>query len=126
MPTNIKIVINDITLKAQLFDTECAKKIVNVLPIEARPNEWGDEFYFPIPVEFGLDETATIDVNTGDIGYWPQGSCLAIFFGPTPLSTGNKPVPAGKVNIVGRVNDDPKILVHTKGATKITLIEMKD
>ncbi|MCX8111371.1 MAG: cyclophilin-like fold protein [Syntrophorhabdaceae bacterium] len=121
MPTKIIIKIKDITLKAELFDSECAKAILNILPIEARPNEWGDEFYFTIPVEYSLDETATTDVKAGDIGYWPPGSALAIFFGPTPLSSDSKPVPASKVNILGRITDDPKILKKAKGAEIIQI-----
>lgn len=124
MSTIIEIVINGLTVRAELFDTECAKMIVNALPIESVPNEWGDEFYFTIPVKFDLDETATIDVEAGDIGYWPPGSALAIFFGPTPLSTGSKPVPASKVNIVGKILDDPKILKKANGAEKIKLTKL--
>lgn len=121
MPAKIEISIKDITVKAELYDTECAKAIKDALPIEAEPNEWGDEFYFTIPVEFPLDETATTDVEVGDIGYWPPGHALAIFFGPTPLSVDKKPVPASKVNIVGKIIDDPLILKKAKGARKIKI-----
>lgn len=121
MPTKIIITIKDIVLQGELFDSECAKTIIKILPIEARPNEWGDEFYFTIPVEFNLDDTATSEVKIGDIGYWPPGSALAIFFGPTPLSSGNEPVPASKVNIVGRITDDPKILKKAKGGERIKI-----
>jgi len=83
--------------------------------------EWGDEFYFEIPVKMPLDETATAKVKIGDIGYWPPGNALAIFFGPTPMSTTDDPVPASAVNIVGRVIDDAVILRQEKGALKIRL-----
>ena len=69
MPTPIKIIIGKSALHAELFDSPCAKQIVDHLPIEARPNEWGDEFYFEIPVKAPLDETATTEVKVGDIGY---------------------------------------------------------
>jgi len=52
-----------------LFDTQCAKAIAGILPIETRSNEWGDEFYFEIPVKMPLDETATTTVKAGDIGF---------------------------------------------------------
>jgi uncharacterized protein len=73
MPTQIKITIKNITLKAELFDTACAKAIVEKLPLETTPEEWGDEFYFEIHVTSPLDETATRVVKIGDIGYWPPG-----------------------------------------------------
>jgi hypothetical protein len=90
----IKIIIKDITLYAELFDTKTAKAVAEALPIETVPDEWGDEFYFEIPVEMPLDDTATTKVKVGDIGYWPPGNALAIFFGPTPISRGYEPVPA--------------------------------
>ena len=121
MPTEIIITLKGITIHAELLDTPCAKAIANVLPVEARPNEWGDEFYFTIPVEMSLDKTATKEVKAGDIGYWPPGNALAIFFGPTPLSSGIDPVPASEVNLVGRITDDAALLRKAKGAVKIKI-----
>lgn len=121
MSTNIKITLKNVTVEAQLTDTACAKAIVDKLPLEAFPNEWGDEFYFEIPVRNALDETATNIVKVGDIGYWPPGHALAIFFGPTPLSKGDDPVPASEVNIVGRITSDATLLRKAKGASSIKL-----
>jgi uncharacterized protein len=117
----IKITVRDITLHAELFDTRTAAAIAGVLPLGATPEEWGDEFYFEIPVEMSLDETATTKVKTGDIGYWPPGNALAIFFGPTPISSGSGPVPASDVNLVGRITGDATILRSAKGAQKIRI-----
>jgi hypothetical protein len=121
MATHIRIKVAHVTLKAELFDTVCAKKIVDKLPIEARPDEWGDEFYFEIPVAESLDETATTKVKVGDIGYWPPGKAMAIFFGPTPMSTGLDPVPASAVNVVGKIIDDATLLKKVQGAVKIKI-----
>jgi uncharacterized protein len=87
-----------------------------VLPIDIIPEEWGDEFYFEIPVEMPLDETATTKLKIGDIGYWPPGNALAIFFGPTPISRGEFPVPASDVNLVGKIVGDATVLRQAKGA----------
>jgi uncharacterized protein len=119
MPTRIKIVINNVSLDAELFDTPCATAIASVLPFETRPNVWGDEFYFEIPVKTPLDDTATTSVKVGDIGFWPPGNALAIFFGPTPMSKGSDPVPASAVNIVGRITGDAKVLKNAKRARSI-------
>jgi len=121
MPTQVKIIVGNMTLKAELFDTACAKAIAKKLPIEARPEEWGDEFYFEIPVTMSLDETATTKVKIGDIGYWPPGSAMAIFFGTTPMSTGSDPVPASAVNLVGKIIDDATLLKKAKVASKISI-----
>jgi hypothetical protein len=117
----IRITIGDLRVEAELFDTECAKGIYDLLPLESRVNEWGDEFYFKIPKKMPLDETATEDVDIGDIGYWPPGTALCIFFGPTPISEGEKPRPVSKVNVVGKVIGEPRILKMAKGSKKVTL-----
>ena len=89
MPTPIKIIIGKSVLSAELFDSPCAGQIINRLPIEASPDEWGDEFYFSIPVETPLDETATTKVKAGDIGFSladPHGNAAWHFrqLQPTP------------------------------------------
>ena len=121
MPIKINIIIKDITLEAELFDTPCARAIAGALPIIAVPNEWGDEFYFEIPVAEPLDNTATDVIKVGDIGYWPPGNALAIFFGPTPMSKGSDPVPASAVNLVGAISGDASILKRAEGATEIRI-----
>jgi len=117
----IKITVGNITLNAEFFDTKTAKAVEDSLPVETEPEEWGDEFYFEIPVEMPLDETATIKVKVGDIGYWPPGNALAIFFGPTPISRGSEPVPASDVNLVGRILGDAAVFKQARGARKIKL-----
>ncbi len=121
MPTPVRITIEGITVEADLFDTTCARAIADALPLETRPNVWGDEFYFEIPVSRQLDETATTRVSVGDIGYWPPGAALAIFFGPTPLSRGPEPVPASDVNMVGRIRGDAAALKAVKHAARIRI-----
>lgn len=122
MPLHVMIQIGNTSLRAEFFDTPCSKKIIDKLPIETIPEEWGDEFYFEIPVKAGLDQTATTKVKVGDIGYWPPGRALAIFFGPTPMSTDSEPVPASAVNLVGKILDDAAALRQEKGSGKKILI----
>jgi hypothetical protein len=121
MPTPIKITVDEVTLAAVLFDSDSGKSIADILPLELSFNTWGDEFYFKIPVELLLDETATTKVKIGDIGYWPNGSALAIFFGPTPMSNGLDPVPASSVNLVGEIKGDATLLKTVTGTGKIKI-----
>ncbi|MCX5832933.1 MAG: cyclophilin-like fold protein [Deltaproteobacteria bacterium] len=121
MPQQIRIIVGKSVIEAALTDTACAKAIYNHLPIEAKPNEWGDEFYFSIDLKMPPDETATTKVKVGHIGYWPPGMALAIFFGRTPMSTGPEPVPASEVNIVGMITGDAAVLKKELGATQIMI-----
>ena len=126
MPMKIRITVQDVTLNAELFDTACAREIATALPIITNPNEWGDEFYFEIPISFPPDETATTRVKGGDIGYWPPGKALAIFFGPTPISKGKDPVPASAVNLVGKISGEATVLRNVKGAKEILVERTRD
>jgi uncharacterized protein len=119
--TDIRIMAGDLSLEASLADTDCARAIAGVLPMQVTPNRWGDEFYFAIPVAFPLDETATTQVKVGDIGYWPPGNALAIFFGPTPMSSGPEPVPASEVNLVGRITGDATLLRKVRTTNRIRI-----
>lgn len=121
MAAKITITIGTVRLGGELLDTACARAIAEKLPIETEPDVWGDEFYFAIPVKMALDETATKQVKVGDIGYWPPGNALAIFFGPTPMSSGSEPVPASEVNLVGRIAGDATVLRKAKEASSIRI-----
>ncbi|MBS3782278.1 MAG: hypothetical protein KGY66_06190 [Candidatus Thermoplasmatota archaeon] len=118
--TGIKITAGDVELEGELTDTGCAKMIKENLPYESGFRTWGDEFYFSIGLEMELDDTARQEVEVGTIGYWPSGEALAIFFGPTPASSGEKPVAASDVNLVGKVENAEK-LKDAKDVEKIRI-----
>jgi len=116
----IKIIIGKIILNAELNRTPTAQKVAGILPFKTDFNTWGDEIYFTIPVEADLDENAQEEVGLGDLGYWPQGQAFCIFFGPTPMSTPGKIIPASAVNIIGKVLGDAttlKAVMHKKEVT---------
>jgi uncharacterized protein len=102
----IWIKIGTLSMEADLNDSITARKIAEALPIRASFSTWGDEIYFTIPVRAELDQGAREEVEMGDLGYWPTGSAFCIFFGPTPMSSGGKIVPASAVNIIGKVVGD--------------------
>lgn len=119
----IKFITSKVTIKGELNNSQTAQKIYEKLPFEAKANTWGEEIYFEIPANL-KPENATQDVEVGDIAYWPQGACLCIFFGRTPVSTNNKPRPASEVNIVGKVIDEVSILKNIKSGDKITVVRL--
>jgi len=109
MTKKIKIKSGNIAIEADLNESKTSKLILESLPIESQVNTWGDEVYFEIPVEADLDETAKEFVEVGDLGYWPTGKAFCIFFGPTPITKGDKIKPASSVNIIGKIIGDAKI-----------------
>lgn len=101
-----------------------AQEIIKHLPLEAKVSRWGDEIYF----ETGFavpDEHATLEVSAGDIAYWPEGRCICIFFGPTPISRSQKPVPASPVVIIGRMKDSPEEIRKINSAHPIKVMRME-
>lgn len=108
-------------MDAQLGDTLTARAIFDALPLTTSFSTWGDEIYFSIPVEAELDATAAEIVEVGDLGYWPTGCAFCIFFGPTPMSTSGKIVPASAVNVVGKVVGDARLFKGVMGEREVTL-----
>lgn len=106
MERKIKIKVGKIEVLAQLNDSKIAGFIWNILPVSASVNTWGDEIYFTIPITAKLEKPVDT-VEKGDLGYWPEGKCFCIFFGPTPISSENEIKPASSVEIVGKVTGDP-------------------
>ncbi len=119
---SIIITAGELSLEAELFETETALKIYDALPIEGRAATWGDEIYFKIPVELVKEENARADVEVGELGYWPVGNAFCIFFGPTPISNGEKPLAASPVNVFGRITGDP---LQLKSVTQGALVRIE-
>jgi len=122
MEKNIRILTAGLTLEATLNESKTAEAIWEALPMEAKTNLWGEEIYFPIPVNRALEEGAKEVVSSGDLGYWPTGHAFCIFFGPTTASRGTEIRAASPVNIIGKVHSALTILRKVKDGANITLV----
>lgn len=116
----IKITAGSVAAEAEVYDTATADAIWKALPFKVRGNTWGDEIYFSIPVRMGEEDAQEV-VGMGDLGYWPPGNAMCIFFGPTPMSRGNEIRPASAVNVWGKLIGDPKIFRQVSGGTYVTV-----
>jgi hypothetical protein len=105
-------------LAVEFYNNATAKSIVDNLPIDSTVNTWGKEAYFKTNID-APTKGATMDVKIGDIAYWLDGRALCIFFGPTPLSEGNKPVPASAVVVVGKIIGEFCSLNKIKEGSKV-------
>ena len=124
MATRILITSGGVQGAAILNDTDTAMSIAAALPIHAAANTWGDEIYFAIPVEAGLEDGQEV-LDMGDLGYWPPGRAFCIFFGPTPASLGDEIRPASAVTVIGRVEGEATVFKQVPAGAAIT-IEMAE
>jgi len=120
MKRKIKIIVGKLELEAWLNETKTASKVFEALPITSTVNTWGDEIYFTIPVDAGPEDAKEL-VSLGDIGYWPPGKAMCLFFGKTLISRGDEIRPASPVNIIGKVEADLKLLKRVKDGEEIII-----
>ena len=117
----IQISTGNLTLAATLNELETANQLWESLPITGRVQIWGDEIYFSIPLnveeELGSQET----VQAGTVAYWPPGSALCLFWGPTPISAPGEIRPASAVNVVGILDNDPNLLAEVQSQAEIII-----
>ena len=106
----ITISTDDICVDAELGTNATAAKILEALPFDSTVNTWGDEIYFTIPVTLQQEPDARVEVEIGELAYWPAGKAFCIFFGPTPVSRDEKPRAYSPVNVFGRVLGDATVL----------------
>ncbi|MFC1976648.1 cyclophilin-like fold protein [Chloroflexota bacterium] len=118
MDRAIVIKVGGIILEAILIDSNTANSIWDALPIKAKANTWGDEIYFAIPVDLEPEQGQDI-VNIGDLGFWPVGRAFCIFFGPTPMSSGDEIRPASAVNVFGKILGDSTVLRGISAGTEV-------
>jgi hypothetical protein len=116
----IRITAGSEEITALLNDSGTADLVWAALPLEALASTWGDEIYFRTAVEAD-EENGREVVDYGDVGFWPPGQALCLFFGPTPASQGDEIRPASAVNVVGRMEGDPSVLKRVGPGSKVVV-----
>jgi len=108
-----------------LTDTPTTKKLLEALPCSSSANTWGEEVYFSTPVRTVLEADARQVVPSGTICFWVEGQSLAIPFGPTPISQGDECRLVTKVNLLGRLEGNPRVLKSIRDGDKIRVEVVK-
>lgn len=117
----IRIEANGVAVVASLNASETAEALWQRLPVSGRVQTWGDEIYFSIPVSVAEAADAQATVARGAVAYWPPGRALCLFWGPTPMSSGDEIRPASPVNVVGEIAGDPEVLAGVPDGVTITV-----
>ena len=102
-----------------LNDTPTAKRLLKALPCFSTASTWGDEVYFRVPVHAELESDSQQVVSPGTICFWVEGQSLAIPFGPTPVSRGDECRLVTKVNVLGKLEGDPRVLKSARDGEEI-------
>jgi hypothetical protein len=116
--------VGEVEVQIEFNATATAAKIWQALPVEAEANTWGDEVYFAIPVEADLEDPREV-VAAGDVGYWPPGRALCVFFGPTPVSRPGEIRPYSPVTVVGRVVGNPQVLKGVRDGDRARVVRQE-
>jgi uncharacterized protein len=104
---------------AALSDTPTAKQLIAALPASSRANTWGEEVYFSLPVSVKKEKSAVDVVPPGTVCFWVEGSSLALPYGPTPVSKGNECRLVTSVNVLGKLEGDPRALAGIRDGDPI-------
>ena len=120
----IKIKFDQQTFTAELSESPTAAAIWEQLPIQSQVNTWGEEIYFEVPVDMPQEADAREILSVGELGYWPVGKAFCIFFGPTPVSTDERPRAYSPINILGRVLGGTQALKSIHSQSRVHLERM--
>jgi len=122
--SHIRFDFGTLTLDAELLDTATARAIAAALPISSSALTWGEEVYFEVPVNCAREPDARAVVIPGEIAYWPDGHCIALGFGRTPISRGDETRLASPCNIFAKALGDVKALAKVKAGAKIEVTRL--
>lgn len=105
--SSIRITVGGVEFIGTLNSSPLTEKLLRLLPFETIGETWGKEVYFAVNLHVENPAPAT-EVQIGDIAYWPDGPDICLFFGRTPKSTGEAPVVASPVTVIGTFQFNPE------------------
>lgn len=123
---DLRVTVDDLELEATWTDDapETRRALEDALPVAGDAVRWGDELYIDVALDAPLENAREV-VPEGAVAYWPAGSKLCLFWGPTPASADGEPRAAAPVSVVARVTDvDP--LTAVDGSARFALEVVED
>jgi len=119
--TKIEITIGREVLIVDSLDTPTARLVIEALPFQSTAQTWGKEVYFSTPVHTEKEPDARDIVEAGEIAFWIEGNCIAIGYGPTPISEENEIRLAAETNIWGHSQGDLDMLSKVNSGDPVSL-----
>jgi hypothetical protein len=111
----IKIQVGGVEVTALLNGCATADLVWDALPISSTGSTWGDEIYFRTDLTADEQDSEAV-VDMGAVAFWPPGQAICLFYGLTPMSTGDEIRPASPVNVIGQIEGDPTVLKSASGS----------
>lgn len=102
------------------WNPKTARRILESLPLTGRAMRWGNEVYFEVNISVE-EENSRVDMEVGEVAFWPPGNAICLFFGRTPVSVSDKPRAYSPVNPFGVVVEGIDVLRKVKGGEKVTV-----
>ncbi len=106
----VRIKVGSVEMLADLNKTECARKLLEALPVRSQARVWGDEVYFDTELVLP-EEDPQAHVPPGTVAYWLPGKAVCLFFGQTPASP---------VSVIGTLRGNPRDLSSVQSGDEVT------
>ena len=97
--------------------------LLKKLPLGLGAHVWGKEIYTD-PAPFSAEpENAKDVVELYDVGFWPPGNAICLFYGPTPIGKKGQITPYSPVNIIGKILTPNEKVLERIFDEKITMMK---
>ncbi len=106
---------------ALLDDSATAEAVWAALPLSAPAGRFGGEVYVDVPLRLPLAPDARDIMEPGELGYWPDGPGIALFFDRTTWSRADEIRAYSAVNVFGRLEGDPRLLEAVADGVELLL-----
>ena len=123
---SLKIGGKEFLLETTIENKKTLSIILRHLPVVGEARRWGKEIYFLVPFDIAL-EHGRLHCEPGELGFWPEGPAIALFFGKTPVSDSGRPRAFSPCNFFARLLDglDKAALDSVLDGEKIVLSKAK-
>ena len=115
----IAIATGSVRVEVEFLDTATTQALIDALPFSSKAQTWGEEVYFSTPLKATRESNAQQVVAPGTVCFWCEGGAIALPYGPTPISTDERPKLASRCNVLGKLVGDPRVLAGVRSGDAV-------